>query len=147
MASLTVEPFRPFHLSLLIAQGVQSSQAREVSHVPASYASLGRPPGLSMTVRQDEQIVLVGGITEFAPSYGLLWAVLSQEAGRHLLFLHRATRRFIDLQPWRRLEASVEVGFPAGCRWLELLGFEYEGPLKAYGSDGEDHMRYARITR
>src|SRR4029077_8748023 len=106
MTPLTVEPFRPYHLSLLIAQGVQSSQAREVSHVPASYASLERPPGLSMTVKDQERIVLVGGITELAPRYGLLWAVLSQEAGRHLLFLHRATQRFIALKPWRRLEAS-----------------------------------------
>jgi RimJ/RimL family protein N-acetyltransferase len=64
-----------------------------------------------------------------------------------MLFLHRATRRFIDLEPLRRLEASVEVGFPAGERWLELLGFEHEGPLRAFGANGEDHVRYARIQR
>jgi hypothetical protein len=147
MPQLIVEPFRTYQIALLIAQGVQAAQVQQVSHVPASYASVAKPPGLSMTVRDGEAIVLCGGILPAGPGYGVLWAVLSATAGKHMLFLHRATRRFIDLERWRRLEASVEVGFPAGERWLQLLGFKHEGPLEAFGANGEDHVRYARITR
>lgn len=147
MSRLTVEPFRTHHVPLLIAQGVQDAQVRQVSHVPASYASVAKPPGLSMTVRDGDSIVLCGGILPAGPQYGVLWAVLAAGAGRHMVFLHRATQRFIDLEPLRRLEASVETGFPAGCRWLEMLGFAYEGPLAAFGANGEDHVRYARIRR
>lgn len=144
---LIVEPFRPYHIPLLIAQGVQDAQRQEVSHVPVTYASVAKPPGLSMTVRDGESIVLCGGVLPTGPKQGVLWALLSAQAGQHMLFLHRATRRFIEIEPLRRLEASVEVGFPAGCRWLELLGFQYEGPLNAFGPHGEDHVRYARIQR
>lgn len=144
---MIVEPFRPFHLQLLIAQGVQASQIQQVSHVPAGYASVTRPPGLSMTVRNGDEILLCGGILPCGPGFGVLWAVLSDKAGRHMVRLHRATQRFIALEPWRRIEASVEVGFPAGVRWLELLDFKYEGPLESYGANGEDHLRYARIQR
>lgn len=144
---LIVETFRPYHIPLLIAQGVQNAQRQEVSHVPVTYASVAKPPGLSMTVRVGEAIVACGGVLPTGPGQGVLWALLSAQAGRNMVCLHRATRRFIDIERLRRLEASVEVGFSAGCRWLEMLGFTYEGPLQAFGPNGEDHVRYARIQR
>lgn len=142
---MTVEPFQLYHLKLLHAQGVQPAQARQVSHLPASYDSVARLPGLSMTVRHGEDIVLCGGVLPTAPNMGLLWAVLSAQAGAHMVWLHRATRRFLEINPPRRIEATVEDGFPAGCRWLEMLGFEFEGRMRAYGMDGETHLRYAKV--
>lgn len=142
---MIVEPFRTEHLQALISQGVQPSQLHQVSHVPATYASVARPPGLSLTARDGEAIVLCGGIIPSA-HVGILWAVLAADAGRHMLWLHRATQRFLTLQRWQRIEATVEEGFPAGCRWLELLGFEFEGRMRAFGVDGETHLRYARVT-
>jgi hypothetical protein len=140
-----VEPFRPFHIQLLKAQGVQAAQIQQVSHVPATYASVERPPGVAMTVWNGEQIVLCGGVIPTGPKKGLLWAVLSANAGNHMLWLHRATLRFLDVEPWQRVEASVQHGFPAGRRWLKLLGFEFEGRMRKYDLDGNTHLRYARI--
>ena len=141
---MRVEPYRPVHLQLLIAQGVQPSQARQVSHVPASYASVEKPPGPAMTAIAGDRIILVGGIIPTAPKIGVLWAVLSEAAGSHMVWLHRATKRFLTLQEWQRIEATVEEGFPAGCRWLELLGFKHEGPMPKYGLNGETHIRFGR---
>lgn len=140
---MRVEPYRAHHLHLLIAQGVQSAQIREISHVPANYANV--PPGLSMTALEGDHVVLCGGIIPLGPGMGMLWAALSADAGNHMLWLHRATRRFLDIEPRRRIEATVEEGFPAGCRWLELLGFRWEGPMPGYGLKGETHIRYGRV--
>lgn len=142
---MIVEPFSPAHLQKLIAQGVQPAQLQQVSHVPATYASVEKPPGLSMTARAGERIVLCGGVIVTAPGSGVLWAVLAADAGRHMLWLHRATKRFLDIEPIRRVEATVEEGFPAGCHWLEMLGFEFEGRMRAYGDNGETHLRYAKV--
>ena len=143
---MIVEPFRPYHIELLMAQGVQEGQLRQVSQVPAGWGSVGTIPGSALTAMDGERILLCGGVMPtMRPKIGVLWAVLSAEAGSHMLWLHRATQRFISIAPPRRLEATVEKGFPQGCRWLELLGFEFEGPLRSYGLDGEDHVRYARI--
>lgn len=142
---MIVEPFRTYHIKLLMAQGIQASQVQQVSHVPATYASVERPPGLAMTARDGDKIVLCGGIIPTTSNMGLLWAVLAADAGQHMVWLHRATRRFLDIESRRRIEATVQEGFPAGCRWLELLGFEYEGPMRGYGDDGETHLRYARV--
>lgn len=140
---MIVEPFKPYHVDLLRAQGVQSAQLREVSHVPATYASV--PPGPAVTVFSGDYIVLCGGIAIKAPQRGDCWALLSEEAGRHMTWMHYAVKRFISMQRWRRLEATVEENFGQGCRWVELLGFKFEGRMPGYGLNGETHMRYAKV--
>lgn len=142
---MIIEPFRPVHLDVLRAQGVQAAQAREVSHVPASYASVSRAPGTAVTARMGDRILLCGGVTTVDAERGVLWALLSVSASAHLVRLHRGVERFLSVQRPRRLEATVEEGFGPGCRWLELLGFEYEGRMRGYGMNGETHLRYARV--
>jgi len=138
---VTLEPFKLYHIELMKAQGVQSAQQREVSHVPSRWANVGT----ALTAREGERIIACGGVVHIHPGMGLLWAVLSEAAGTHMTWLHRATIRFLEINPPRRLEATVEKGFIQGCRWLTLLGFEFEGEMAAYGIDGETHLRYGRV--
>lgn len=140
---IDVRVFKPYHVELMRAQGIQSAQVHEVSHVPDVYASLGGCRGL--TAFDGERVLMCGGVSPQWAGVGALWALVAEQAGSHMLSLHRATKRFIDLQRFRRLEASVEKGFTEGCRWLELMGFEHEGPMRAYGLNGEDHIRYALV--
>jgi hypothetical protein len=142
---MIVEPFRSFHLDLLRAQGVQGAQLAEVSHVPATSGSVGQPPGPAVTVFDGDRIILCGGIVVQAPMRGECWALMAEGAGRHMHWLHFGVKRFITMQRWRRLEAGVQEGFGAGCRWVELLGFEFEGKMRGYGLNGETYLRYARL--
>jgi hypothetical protein len=142
---LDVQPFRPYHIDLIRAQGVQGAQLQQVSHVPAQYATLAVVPGQAWTASLGETILLCGGIMPMGPKMGVLWAVLSEEAAKHLVRLHRGVERFLSIDPPRRLEATVEKGFESGCRWLHLLRFRYEGEMACYGLDGETHLRYARL--
>lgn len=138
---MRVEVFQPYHLKLLLAQGVQPSQRREVSHVPDEYATVGR----ALTAFDGERVLLCGGIVPLG-HIGILWALLAEDAGHHMIALHRATKRFLGIHPPRRIEASVEKGFNAGCRWIELLGFRFEGEMPGYGRDGETHLRYGLVS-
>lgn len=141
-----VEPYRPYHLELMIAQGdVQEHQRADLSYVPANLARVFRLPGQSMAVLDHGRVLLCGGIIPEGPRSGLMWAVLSKRAGRHMVFLHRGVLRFIEMQALTRVEATVEKGFGQGCRWLKVLGFQYEGDMRAYGVDGKDHERWARV--
>lgn len=142
---MIVVPFKTYHLDLMIAQGVQGAQLHQVSHVPGGYANLAPIPGTALTASVDDQILLCGGIMPTGPKMGMLWAVLSAKAPSHLLSLHRGVKRFLEVNPPRRLEATVEKGFYPGCRWLHLLGFRYEGESPCYGLNGETHLRFARI--
>lgn len=139
---IQVVPFRPYHIELLRAQGVQQAQLREVSNVPGTYETVARGPAL--TAFEGEHVILCGGIAILAPARGVCWALLSERAARHMVFLHYAVKRFISVSHWERLEASVEENFAQGCRWLELLGFSFEGRMPKYGLDGATHLRYGK---
>jgi hypothetical protein len=137
---LEVRPFKPYHIDLLRAQGVQSAQLRAVSHVPGNFDTV--LPGV--TAFDGDWVILCGGIVITAPRRGVCWALLGERATRHMNWLHYATKRYIELHSWQRLQASVEDGFTAGCRWLDLLGFHREGSMRNYGDGGETHLLYAR---
>lgn len=142
---IRVTPFETWHLELLLAQGVQPSQAR-ASHVLARHAKVAKPVGTSLTAWDDDgRVLITGGVMAVDNTCGTLWAVLSAHAGCRMLAVHRGLSRFLDSQPQRRIEATVEAGFAPGCRWLELLGFEFEGHMRGYGDNGETHERYALV--
>jgi hypothetical protein len=149
LSGVRVEPYRPYHLQLMMAQGdIQEGQRGDLSYVPAGLARVFRIPGQAMAVIENEdKVLLCGGIIPEGPTSGLMWAVLAKSAGRHMTFLHRGVLRFIDMQGLRRIEATVEKGFGEGCRWLALMGFKYEGDMEAFGVDGKDHERWARVRR
>jgi len=45
-----------------------------------------------------------------------------------------------------RIEAEALYGWLPGGRWLRMLGFDHEGVMRAYGHDGRDYSRWARIA-
>lgn len=140
---MTVVPFQPIHLEILSAQGVQPAQ---ISHVPASCAKFSRPLGPCVTAFDGEQVILCGGIVSTPGLWmGIAWAVLSKDAGKHMVWIHRAVKRFIEMQDLRRIEATVEESFSEGCRWARILGFEYEGSMRCFGENGETHLRFAWV--
>jgi hypothetical protein len=138
-----IERYHPLHIAELASQGLQSAQ--HLSHVSEACSSVPISAGPALTVRDADRIMLIGGIVLASAHRGLLWALLASDAGAHMLWLHRQTLKFLDAHPLTRLEASVEDAFPAGCRWIELLGFSYEGLMLGYGENGETHRRYARV--
>lgn len=143
---MIVEPFQPYHIDLLRAQGVQAAQLREVSIVSGAYALNAAPIGPAVTARDGDHILICGGLRIDAPKRATCWALMAADAGKHITALHRAVQRFISLDEWIRLEATVEEGFTPGCRWVELLGFQFEGRMLKYGPSGETHLRYARVS-
>jgi hypothetical protein len=141
---IEVRPFKPYHVDLLRAQGVQASQIAEVSIVPGTYANVAQPEGPAVSAFAGEQVLLCGGIWTYGRDRGICWALLSQQASKHMQWLHYATKRFITMKHWQRLEATVQKDFREGCRWVELLGFKFEGEMPRYGDNGETHLRYGR---
>jgi hypothetical protein len=89
------------------------------------------------------------GIAVVAPQWenrAMALVLMSESAGRHFHKIHRAVNRFLGIAGFRRVEATVDVGFDAGDRWMKMLGFEFEGLMRAYRPDGADMKLYARIT-
>lgn len=96
----------------------------------------------------DGQPVFIGGVRQYWPGRGEAWALVHPECAKHPIKLHKVVKRFFDLCTVRRIEASVEVDFAIGRRWVEALGFKLEAErLEAYLPNGKDCALYARVKR
>lgn len=136
---------RPFRTSDLTRIRLQPGQLGNLSFVTPEYGQRLIAAGPSITVERNEVVLGCAGIGIHAGGSGVLWAFIAGSAGKHFVAIDRIARRFIGTVPLRRLEATVEKGFEPGCRWLDLLGFHFEGEMRSYGPDGLDHLRYARV--
>ncbi len=136
---MNIVPFMPEHLSRI---HVQEQQRRAFSHLTTEYLQV-LAQGSAISAVVDDRIIGCAGIVGQFMGHGILWGAIAQDAGPHFVRMHRAACRLLEIQRLRRIEATTEVDFEEGCRWLELLGFQREGRMSKYGPDGEDHYLYA----
>jgi ribosomal protein S18 acetylase RimI-like enzyme len=101
--------------------------------------------GLAWTAEHDGVILGIAGLSPQWENRAIAWALVSANAGKRFVRIHAAVKRFLEVAPYRRIEATVDVGFVEGMRWMDMLNFKYEGLLKAYRPDGADMLLYARI--
>lgn len=95
----------------------------------------------------------VAGMIETWPGRQIVWAVLSRHVGRlQLLAIHREVVRVLAAVQsggtkarYRRIEANVLAGFRPGAKWVRMLGFQFEGLMRRFDQDGNDHALYARV--
>jgi hypothetical protein len=97
----------------------------------------------------DSRVLAIIGVAVPWKGVGQAWALISQEALKHPVALTLGARRWIawviDQECLWRVQADVERDHAAGRRWLEFMGFEYEGTLRAYGPSAADHELWARL--
>lgn len=140
-------PYDPDHLFDLAIQDGQSYLKEFIKH---GYAESLHIPGYSFTAVSGNCVYAVWGLQVQWPGRGILWAILSKNITTQMFMTaHRVACRMI--REWRdqgyfRLEASADVNFEQGNRWLKLLGFEFEGVARKYTPDGRDVNMYALVT-
>lgn len=143
---MKVVGFRPEHLRALELQQAQQYFGGEIA--AEEYGLTLARAGNSFTAIHGNTVLACAGCVEIWDNRATAWALVSKDAGRHMIGIHRAVAGFLAAAKWRRVEAHVDVGFDAGMRWLELLGFYNEtpfAPMRAYRPDGGDCYLFARI--
>lgn len=141
---MNVIPFRAEHLSQI---DVQERQRRTVSYLTAKLAGTLERGGPAISGLVNDRIIGSGGILVHERT-GFAWAVFAQDAAPYFIHMHHAARRLLKRLPkLERIEAVTEVDFLEGRRWLDLLGFECECPVRDDGLNGEDHFRYVLSSR
>ena len=101
--------------------------------------------GLAWTAEHENQILAIAGVEPQWENRATAFALVSGAAGPYFWAIHSAVARFLDSTSYRRIEATVDVGFEQGHRWIKMLGFEIEGYMRAYRPDGADMLLYAKV--
>lgn len=135
--------FKPADLDELRLQPAQEYLAAFVGR--PGYGQELVEAGPCYTVRRDGKIVCCAGVAELWKGRASAWALLSYDAGRSMRPLHRMVEDFLDNCGIRRVEAYVGPDFEPGHRWARMLGFEREGFMRAFHTNGSDVVLYARI--
>lgn len=135
-------PFKREHLESLIDQ----TPYLKPMLTEVILSSLEKSSAAGSIVNSDDQVLVCGGVTEYWPNRGEAWAFVSPAAKKHFLSVHKIVKDFLKICPIRRIEASVEIGFKSGHKWVQALGFELDAPLlKAFLPDGKDVSLYSRV--
>jgi RimJ/RimL family protein N-acetyltransferase len=144
---MNVVEFRPEHLRLLLdAGGAAYAGVREVMAVPG-YGETLAAAGKSWSGFDGGQIVGCGGLATEHPACVTAWTLLNPElSGRRMLAIDRIARRVLASCPTRRVQAHADLSFKPALRWLDKLGFEYEGTLRAYSPCGRDMALFSRVV-
>ena len=87
------------------------------------------------------------GIAELWTHRAMAWALLSADCSQHMVPITRLVHQALMLHPANRIEATVFEDFPAGRRWVEMLGFHCEtpSPMRGYDARGRSTWLYAMV--
>lgn len=102
---------------------------------------------LTWTYEHEGSVIAMGGTIPIWENRAQAWMLLSNASSRHMLAIHKAVRNHLIKSPFTRIEATVDIGFKEGVRWMKMLGFELEGLMRAYRPDGKDMLLFARIRK
>jgi hypothetical protein len=137
---MNIIPFRVEHLAQI--KNLQEVQRSAVSDLPPKWLQLVAQANPAVSAVVNDQIIGSAGIIVSSSGTGFLWGAISQDAGPHFIAMHRAALRLLEMPRLARIEAMVECDFHEGSRWLDLLGFRFDGRVSNDGLHGEDHYRY-----
>lgn len=144
---LTVETLEQHHLDELrvTVQPMQADFARTISNDP-SFLEAMRICGPTRAFLNGAQVLGCAGLVVF-PNTGRanLWCAYAADAGRDFLWIFKRGLRELLEQNWRRVEAYIDPSFSQAKRLAQLGGFEYEGMMRGFYSDGSDRELWARV--
>lgn len=135
--------FHPNHARQIKLQSAQSHVKDDLLQ-PGIAESLANA-GQSFTAIESDQVIAIAGIAMQWEGRAIAWALVSEDAGKHFLAIHRAVRGFLDQCDIRRIEAFVDSDFEQGMKWMKMLGFENEGLMRKFSIIGNDCYLFARV--
>lgn len=146
---LDVRPFQPPDL-LLLEPG--AAQRAEMDAADPAWRGKGARilrDGPAWTGLRDGRVVGCAGLSRVWTGRAVAWCLLGADIPKPAwIAIHRAVAaRLADAQArlfWR-IEAESAAGWPPGERWMRMLGFEREGFARAFGPDGRDFTRWAKV--
>ena len=142
---MIITRFKAEHLAAIELQDAQQYFCSEIS--APGYAAHLESMGGGFTGMVDGRVIVCAGCSEMWQGRAVAWALLSKDAGRHMMVLHRAVHGYMRAAPFRRIEAWVDEGFEPGERWLKMMGFTRETPepMQGFRPDGGACFLYSRV--
>lgn len=91
----------------------------------------------------------VAGSSRQWPGVAQAWALFDNDVDKYPVALFKACQTLLlyaaQKQELHRISFTVRSGYTVGNKFPKSLGFDFEGKMMGYFSDGEDANLYARL--
>jgi len=101
--------------------------------------------GNCFTGVQGRKVIAIGGVLPVTESRAYLHMIVSEGMPHQWVKLYRATRRLIAAVQGDYIRLETLSTTPEADRWLEMVGFQYEGVLRRVMPDGTDAKSYSIV--
>lgn len=140
---------RPLDITKLTAEDIEEFKAQN-PNFSGNFNMTTIESGPCYCGRTGGKIIGVGGVVIFWPGVGEAWSSYSPAAlANHRREVFAYSKKFLEIaeqthELWR-IQAIINPKVSAA--WPKHLGFEFEGTLKKYNTDGTDAHIWARVTK
>ena len=95
-------------------------------------------------------IAMIGAVMVWRGVYEI-WMLTTPDVEKHAVFFHKSILRlesdYLKTTKCHRVQCVVHEANLRSKKWVEHLGFEFEGLMKHYGENGAHYLRYAKTWR
>lgn len=141
---MIVVPFRAEHMQRI---EIQDAQVWDMEFLQETYPEALEHGSTGFTAIDNRVVLASAGVIPLDLHRAMAWAHLSKHAGPHMRGITRAVRLFLDTCEFKRVEAYISETFPAGRRWISMLGFNCETPepMRNFFANGNGAFLYSRV--
>jgi hypothetical protein len=140
--------FLPSHLLEIDLQPAQKYLEPSLFELGQNYHAMGP----ARTIVDGENILCCCGLLAYPSPVGVkpwkavVWTMLSNIEQKQFLKIHRGVQRLLNEfgREFKRVEATVDIDFEQGHRWMKALGFVVEANRMKYSGLAGDQTLYAK---
>jgi len=141
-------PYELIHFEQLIVRPHESNIKDAVKLSDTEWAkAIGKEAVEAYTAYIGDTIIGIGGLNLLWPTVGEVWIVGSPHIPKARFSYMRATKFYLkyfkEKYKLKRVQAQVVEGYDMLTRFVESLGFEYEGTLHNYCGGNLHNRMYA----
>lgn len=135
-------PLQPEHIQAVLKEPLNCDQAEW----PAAKILYMCKQPYSFTGLVENDIVICGGLVEYWANRAHLWTLFSKNYLKHPIACFRGMKKFLEDQPFNRVEMDTPTDLALAHRRARLLGFQLECKIaRRYSERGENKSLYSWV--
>ena len=138
-----IVPFKKEHLENLTIREIEENALKAFTE--SVQEKICEP---AFTGLCDGKVIAIGGVIILWDGVGEGWIYGTTKIEKHKLFFMRGVlKKLKEIEKkynLHRVQATVVFGVKGLIKFVEFLGFEFEGRLRGYGVSKEDYLIFGR---
>ena len=148
MGNIRILPFNPEHIRGAEFREPDARAVQDFANLE-EYLLVHTSSGESYSIFVDSVWACAGGVVMLREGVGEAWALTTPLVSEYRISIARCAIKYlggmIERLNLHRVQASIQETHKDSIKFMEYMGFEFEGTLRKYGTNQENYVLYARV--